>query len=74
MWWLLHHGVNDFVLLLFSLLTNGGLLGDGSIAAGCSSDRTVPVTTLAFQYFGMHVFFYLCTEFIFIYAVLFMAE
>ena len=27
--------------------------------------RAVAVTTIAFQYFGMHVLFYLCTECIF---------
>ena len=54
--------------LLFSLLTllTGVLLASvlSLLAALVSAggDRAVAVTTIAFQYFGMHVFFYLCTE------------
>ena len=46
---------------VFSLLTSGSPLGDGSVAVGCSGgDRAVAVTTIVFSIFGGCVCFFIC--------------
>ena len=78
MWWLLHYGINDFVLLLFSLLTSGGPLGDGSVAAGCYSvcrwwsDRCRDDNRISVFWDACVIYLY--WMYILSYVVLFMAE